>query len=199
MAMRLGLFGGSFDPIHRGHVEPVRAAIAQCELDLVLFLPTAQPPHKRDRLLADAWARFAMVELALLREESMAVSPHELTLGKPAYTVETLEHFHRQSPDVELHLLLGEDSYRDLPQWVRAADIVRLARLIVLARPDAPGVDESPALRALVDPSQVEVVRHPVAVSSTEVRATLARGAAPPAGALAAPVVQYIRKYHLYR
>src|SRR6188472_858835 len=133
--MKLGLFGGSFDPIHRGHVEPVRAALAEVGLDRVLYLPTARPPHKQIRKLAPPWGRFAMVELALLGEPRLQVSPYELQLERPAYTVETLEHFRRELPDAELHLLIGEDSFRDLTQWVRWTDIARLANLVVLARP----------------------------------------------------------------
>jgi nicotinate-nucleotide adenylyltransferase len=200
--MKLGLFGGSFDPIHRGHVEPVRAALAEVGLDRVLYLPTARPPHKRTQRLAPPWARFAMVELALLDEPRLQVSPYELQLERPAYTVETLEHFRRELPDAELHLLIGEDSFRDLAQWVRWSDIVRLANLVVLARPlggatPAPLPDE---LRALAEGPTVRFVRdRPVDVSSTAIRAALERGEEPPAGALADPVVQYIHKYKLYR
>ena len=200
--MKLGLFGGSFDPIHRGHVDPVRAALAEAGLDRVLYLPTARPPHKQGQRLAPPWARFAMVELALLGEPRLQVSPYELQLDRPAYTVETLEHFHRELPDAELHLLVGEDSFRDLAKWVRWRDIVRLARLVVLARPlaDAPPEPLSDELRALAAESTVRFVRdRPVDVSSTEIRAALGRGEVAPAGALADPVVQYIHKYKLYR
>ncbi len=200
--MKLGLFGGSFDPIHRGHVEPVLAALAEVGLERVLYLPTARPPHKQGQLLAPPWARFAMAELALLGEPHLQVSPYELQLDRPAYTVETLEHFTRELPDAELHLLIGEDSFRDLTQWVRWRDIVRLARLVVLARPagensTAPLADD---LRALADGPTVHYARRrPVDVSSTEIRAALGRGEVLPAGALADPVVQYIHKYRLYR
>ena len=101
--MKIGLFGGSFDPIHRGHVEPVREARRRLGLERVIYLPTATPPHKPRRALAPALARFAMVELALLGEEGLYVSAHELTPERPAYTVETLEHFRRQMPEAELH------------------------------------------------------------------------------------------------
>jgi len=200
--MKLGLFGGSFDPIHRGHVEPVRAALAEVGLDRVLYLPTARPPHKQIRKLAPPWGRFAMVELALLGEPRLQVSPYELQLERPAYTVETLEHFRRELPDAELHLLIGEDSFRDLTQWVRWTDIARLANLVVLARPLGGAIAEPlpDELRALADGPKVRFVRdRPVDASSTAIRAALERGEEPPAGALADPVVQYIHKYKLYR
>jgi len=200
---KIGFFGGSFDPVHRGHVEPVRAAVAALGLDRVLYLPTARPPHKEGQRLAPAWARFAMVEFALLDDERLQVSPYELTLDRPAYTAETLEHFRDVWPEAELHLLLGEDSFRDLPQWVRWRDIVRLARLVVLARPADPARSAVPfagELEELAAGQTVHFLRQrPVDASSTAIRAALGRGDAPPSGALAGPVVQYIHKYRLYR
>ena len=133
--MRLGLFGGSFDPIHAGHVLPVREARQALGLDKILYLPTAHPPHKPRRLMAPPHARYAMVELALLGEEGLFASPYELTLDRPAYTVETLEHFRQQEPAADLHLLIGSDSFADLNHWVRWREIPGLARLVVLARP----------------------------------------------------------------
>ncbi len=133
--MKLGLFGGSFDPIHLGHITPVRAARRELGLDRVIYLPTARPPHKPDRILAPAHARYAMVELALLDEEGLYASAHELTLERPAFTIETLEHFRREMPDAELFLLIGGDSLADLHHWVRWREIPAAARLVVLARP----------------------------------------------------------------
>ncbi len=133
--MKIGLFGGSFDPIHRGHIEPVQEARRLVGLDRVIYLPTAKPPHKPRRALAPAHARYAMVELALLDEEGLYASAHELTPDRPAYTVETLEHFQREMPDAELHLLIGGDSFADFHHWVRWPEIAAAARLVVLARP----------------------------------------------------------------
>lgn len=202
--MKVGLFGGSFDPIHRGHVEPVRHARLRLGLDLVVFLPTARPPHKGGRQFAPPHARFAMTELALLGDERLLVSPYELTLDRPAYTVETLEHFRTQWPDAELHLLLGEDSFRDLGKWVRWRDILKLARLVVLARPGfaiAERLAELPEeLQSLYRDGDLDwIAEQPVAVSSTEVREALRAGADTAPGALAPSVVQYILKYSLYR
>jgi nicotinate-nucleotide adenylyltransferase len=133
--MKLGLFGGSFDPIHCGHVEPVKEARRRLGLERVIYLPTAVPPHKPGRRLAPPLARYAMVELALLHEQALEVSPYELTQGRPAYTAETLEHFQRELPAAELHLLIGSDSFFELSHWVRWRDVVAIARLVVLTRP----------------------------------------------------------------
>ncbi|HEX5761181.1 MAG TPA: nicotinate (nicotinamide) nucleotide adenylyltransferase [Thermoanaerobaculia bacterium] len=189
--MKLGLFGGSFDPIHRGHVEPVRAARRALGLDRVLYLPTALPPHKPRRELAPAHARWAMVELALLGEEGLYADPYELTLGRPAYTVETLEHFRRTLPGAELHLLIGADSYLELPTWRRWRELPELARIVVLARPGSEVEETVAGARFLEQP--------PVDVSASRIRAHLAAGEAPPPGALHPLVLDYVRKYHLYR
>jgi nicotinate-nucleotide adenylyltransferase len=202
--VKLGLFGGSFDPVHYGHVRPVEEARRQLGLDRVLYLPTAAPPHKPRRAFAPALARYAMVEMALLDEPGLWASPHELTLGRPAYTVETLEHFRRQLPEAALHLLVGGDAFVDLPHWVRWREILVLARLVVLVRPgwDPTAVLDSlpPELGAAVAAGRVDWVENqPVTVSSTELREMLARGEEPPAAAMPPLVVQYIRKYDLYR
>ncbi|HXT21465.1 MAG TPA: nicotinate (nicotinamide) nucleotide adenylyltransferase [Thermoanaerobaculia bacterium] len=200
--MRVGIFGGSFDPIHAGHVAPVRAARAALGLHRVFFLPTAHPPHKMGRIFAPPLARYAMVELALLEEEGMFASTHELG-DAPAYTVETLEHFHAELPGVELHLILGSDSLAELPSWRRWRELPRLARLVVLTRPGSEASLRSeslpPELRAAFDDGRIIAVEHPpVAVSATELRAVLARGDEPPAGSLHPLVLDYARKYRLY-
>jgi nicotinate-nucleotide adenylyltransferase len=226
--VKVGLFGGSFDPIHSGHIAPVQEARRRLGLERVIYLPTAVPPHKPGGLLAPPLARYAMVELALLAEDGLFVSPHELTLGRPAYTVETLEHFRQTLPGAELHLLIGADSFLDLPRWRRWRDLTSLARLVVMARqgwdPAAPaatqaedrpeaGQGASPAGGAGTDADadraallevlrggRVELLRQPTsAVSSTRLRELLARGELPPAGWVPELVVEFIGKYRLYR
>ena len=200
--MKVGLFGGSFDPIHRGHLEPVKEARRRLGLDRVLYLPTAHPPHKPEHGFTPALARFAMVELALLHEEGLLTSTHEMG-ERRAYTVETLEHFRAALPDADLHLLIGADSLATLTTWRRWRDLPRLARLVVLARPGW----ETAALRQGLPPELrdaeaagrlLAVENEPCAVSSTKLRAALARGEAPAAGVLHPAVLDYARKYRLY-
>lgn len=200
--MKIGLFGGSFDPIHRGHLEPVRQARTALGLERVIYLPTAKPPHKPKRNFAPPEARYSMVELALLHEEGLFASPHELTPERPSYTVETLEHFTRELPGVELHLLLGADSFYDLHRWVRFRDILSLARLVVLARP---GWEIDPAavpaeLQDLLDGDRLFVLTQgEVDASSTRLRELLSRDEPIPEGWLPDLVLDYIAKYRLYR
>jgi len=200
--MKIGLFGGSFDPIHRGHIEPVREARRLLGLERVIYLPTATPPHKPRRALAPAHARYAMVELALLGEEGLYASAHELTPERPAYTVETLAHFRREMPDSELHLLIGGDSFADLHHWVRWREIAETARLVVLTRPgwDLDSIPLDPGVAALARAGRVLVVRQAaVDVSSTRLREQLAAGLPLSPGDVPDLVVRYVQKYGLYR
>lgn len=200
--MKIGLFGGSFDPIHRGHIEPVRAARLELGLDRVIYLPTARPPHKPGRALAPALARYVMTELALLGEEGLEVSTHELTLDRPAYTMETLEHFRRTLPGAELYLLIGADSFADLHHWVRWREIPEAARLVVLARPgwDFETAPLDPQVAGLARAGRALLLRQPPAdISSTHLRELLAAGLPLPPGAVPELVVRYLHKYDLYR
>lgn len=200
--MKLALFGGSFDPIHRGHIDPVQAARRELGLDRVLYLPTAVPPHKPGRVLAPAHARYAMVEMALLGEEGLYASTFELTLGRPAYTVETLEHFRHTLPDAELVLIIGGDSYAELDHWVRWQEIPDLARLAVLTRPGWTLEESSlsPDLAVLARSGKVRFLHQPpVDISSTRLRDLFSRGEAPPPETVPESVVRYVHKYDLYR
>ena len=202
--MKLGLFGGSFDPIHFGHIRPVQEARNKLELDRVVFLPTAIPPHKPGRQFAPPHARYAMVELALLDERDFSVSPLELTPERPAYSVDSLHHFQRRYPDAELYLILGGDGFAELHTWRRWREIVRVAEIAVLTRPNwrwEEVREEVPAeIAQLAKSDRVHfVVNEPVAVSATELRERLAAGEEPPAGALPGLVLKYIRKYSLYQ
>lgn len=206
--MRVGLFGGSFDPIHLGHVAAARAARHELALDRVLFLPTARPPHKPDRGFAPDLARYAMVELALLDEPELEVSTVELTPGRPAYAIETLERFRTEAPD-DLHLLLiGADSLATLDGWRRWQEILATAELGVFARPGYDWAAIAPTLapplaRAIVEATSgsrlrwIESTAHPA--SASEIRRALAAGEAPPDGWLDARVLAFASKYHLYR
>ncbi len=200
--MKLGLFGGSFDPIHEGHVLPIREARKALGLDRVLYLVTAKPPHKQRRALAPPHARYAMVEMALLGEEGLYASPYELVLDRPAYTAETLEHFRQTEPEADLHLLIGGDSFADLHLWYRWRDIAAMARLVVLTRPGWELEPRAlhPDLAALAASDRVVFLRQPpVDVSSTQLRELFARGEQPPAGQVSDLVVRYVQKYGLYR
>ncbi len=196
--MKLGLYGGSFDPIHRGHIEPVREACRALKLDRVIYLPTANPPHKSQREVP-ALARYAMVELALLSETSFFVDPFELGPMK-CFTVDTLEHFHKAQPEARLFLILGSDSFVRLDRWREWRRILRLAELAVLERPGTDAGELSPELEAALDNHRVHRIANlPVAASSTEVRQRIAAHSQDLHQLVPQPVLDYIAKYDLYR
>ncbi|HVS15327.1 MAG TPA: nicotinate-nucleotide adenylyltransferase [Thermoanaerobaculia bacterium] len=199
-AARFGLFGGSFDPVHRGHVEIAEAARRELRLDRVLFLPTSDPPHKRPRW-ATALQRYCMVELALLDHPALEVSTHELTPGRRAFTVDTVQHFRRELPGASLFLLIGADSFLELDQWRRFEELVAEVELVVLARPGyEAAVDQAPPrLAAALGGRPLHRIDRRVDVSSTELRRRLAAGELPGPEVLPSPVLQFIRKYSLYR
>lgn len=203
--MKVGVFGGSFDPIHRGHVEPVAAARRALGLDRVLFVPTARPPHKPERRLAPALARYAMAELALLDFPELEVSPIELRDERPAYTIETLERLRVERPGDEIWLLVGADSFHELHTWRRFRDLLAGFPVGVLARPGVgtmapPASALAPELAAALDGARVEWVGNPpLPISASEIRSLLARGEEPPAGWLDPRVLKFLFKYRLYR
>src|SRR5262245_62009417 len=120
---RLGIFGGSFDPVHNGHLLLAECCREQCRLDEVWFLPAAAPPHKLGHVLAPAKARIEMLELAISGHEAFRVSPLEIERGGVSYTVETLRAIALQEPQAALFLLMGADSLRDLPTWREPEEI----------------------------------------------------------------------------
>lgn len=199
---RLGLYGGSFDPIHNGHVEPVIHAADQFQLERVLYLPTAHPPHKPDLSFAAPLRRFAMVELAVLGDERLQVSAFELTAG-PSFTIDTIEHIQREEPDAALHLILGSDSLAQIESWRRWSDILDSVHLLVLRRPgwsrDEVLARLSPTIRQRLAGDRNSFVDNtPLKISATEIRRRLAAGEDVPAEWMPPTVVEYARKYCLY-
>jgi nicotinate-nucleotide adenylyltransferase len=200
----VGLFGGSFDPPHRGHLVPVLAAQRQLELDSVLYLPTARPPHKQHEEQTPPHRRLAMLELALLDHRELQVSDLELTPGRVAYTVDTVEELQAEQPETRFVLVLGSDSFLQLPTWRRWTDLTAAVELAVLGRPGSSSLalpdGSPPELEALAADSRVHrIEEEPLPYSSTELRRCFAEGEEPPPGALDDLVLRYIRKYALYR
>ncbi len=200
--MKVGLYGGSFDPIHFGHLRPVRQARDALGLDRVVYLPTARPPHKARRL-APAWARYAMVELALLREAGMVASDFEMRRKGVSYTIDTVEHFRRRLPDSRLVLIVGGDSYAALPTWRAWRRILDQVEIGILERPGEPGHRDrelAPELRRALETGRARrLANAPVEVSSTEVRRAIAAGESGLGDLVPPLVLDYIVKYGLYR
>ena len=169
--MRLGIFGGTFDPVHYGHLLLAESCREQASLDAVWFLPTAVPPHKRGRDLTPVETRIEMLELAIAGHEPFSVCRYEADRGGINYTADTLEHFREEEPDRELFFLLGADMLHDLPNWHQPERICRAATLVVVRRPAAPPIDDEEYL-GQVRRHQVEMPE--MGLSATEIRRRIA-------------------------
>ena len=179
--MRLGLFGGSFDPVHYGHLLLAECCRERCRLDRVRFLPAAVPPHKQDRQLTAAEVRVDMLELAVAGHKAFGVSRYEVDRGGVSYTIDTLRHFRQEDPDGELFLLVGADTLHDLPNWREAAQVCQLAMPVVVRRPGTGELDFD-CLAGTVSAQRIEAIRlHQVDMpqidlSSSEIRRRVAAG-----------------------
>ena len=179
--MRIGLFGGTFDPIHYGHLILAECCREQCRLDRVLFLPAAVPPHKQDRPLTPGAERCALVEAAIDGHPAFAVSRYEVELGGVNYSVNTLRHFRREFPHDRLFFIMGADMLLDLPNWREAASICELATPVVARRAGSPPLNFD-ALGPVATSAQIEDVRKhqvempEIGISSTLVRQCVAAG-----------------------
>ena len=130
--MRIGVFGGSFDPVHIGHLMAAECCREQARLDRVLFVPVSIQPHKQQRQLASGQHRMEMLALATGGNDAFAVSSDELERGGVSYTVDTLERLRAQHPGDELLLMLGPDAFLGLPTWREPQRIVELATILAV-------------------------------------------------------------------
>jgi nicotinate-nucleotide adenylyltransferase len=201
--MQLALFGGSFDPIHYGHLLLAECCREQCRLDRVWFVLAAQPPHKTNETLSPAEHRVAMLRLATAGHEAFDVCTDEIDRGGTSYTIDTLRHVRQSRPDDELLLLVGADMLADLPNWREAAEVCRLALPVAVRRPDVAVLDFS-CLEPIAPPDRIAAIRaHQVEMptigtSSTELRRRVATGQSIRFQTPRA-VEEYIRAHGLYR
>ncbi|MHB0935974.1 MAG: nicotinate-nucleotide adenylyltransferase [Armatimonadota bacterium] len=166
---RLGVLGGTFDPIHYGHLQIAEEVRERFNLDVVLFIPTGEPPHKPQGQ-ANVEQRFLMTELATADHPQFIVSRMEIDRPGISFTVDTLQALKAQFPDAEIHLIMGADMAMDFPTWREPERIRALTRIVAVTRP---GVQEEELRRHLATPAMhgIELVVAPgIALSSTEIR-----------------------------
>ena len=190
--MPLAVLGGSFDPVHSGHVEMARHVL-KCGLARnILIIPASHSPFKKSASTADSH-RLAMTRLAFSGDEFCTVDDREIIRGGDTYMVETLESLKGEHPNRQLRLIIGQDNVADFTRWHRFQDILNIAQVLVLGRQrlDATLPDELP-------PSFIPVPGFDQRVSSTEIRAILASGQ-PANDLLPEGVQQYIQAQGLYR
>ena len=195
---RIGLMGGSFNPIHQGHVAMARRAMEAASLNKVLFIPTGNPPHKREGL-ADAAARLFMVRMAVAFEEGFYPSTIEMNRSGIVYSVDTLSLLHEQMPQASFFFIIGEDTLYELPHWRDPDRVFTLCSFLVCPRPGvAAGESEASFRKALEDRGAKlqNIPMVPMNLSSTTIRDQLEKGN-PPEGVSPA-VEEYIRVMGLY-
>ena len=191
--MRIALFGGTFDPIHTGHLLLAEAARENFRLQRVIFVPAGQPPHKKTPA-ASAVHRLALVRLAIRGNPAFAASDWEIRQSRIVYTYETLAHFTRQYPRDRWFFIIGSDSLRDIPRWRQGGRLLKQSRFLIVERPGAEWRTVPVALRRRV--RRVEAPAFPFA--SHEIRRKIRQGRSI-RYQVPESVERYIRSHRLYR
>ena len=201
--MRIGIFGGTFDPVHYGHLLLAEMCREQCRLDQVWFLPALVPPHKQRRQLTPPAQRLEMLGLAVAGNEAFFVSPLEIERGGVSYTVETLSAVRTRHPDAELFFLMGADSLRDLPTWREPGRICELAVPVVVRRRGAPEPDFAVMANVVPQARLAEIRTHQVEMPVVEFSSTAIRHAVAAGRSIRyqtpRAVQKYIEAHGLYR
>jgi nicotinate-nucleotide adenylyltransferase len=183
--MKIGIYGGTFDPVHHGHLILARQALEEFELDRVVFVPAAESPFKTQNHTAPASHRLAMLRLALKGERRFSVDALEIERGGVSYSIDTVKAFRARHPKAKYFLLVGEDNADRFTEWHRFEELKELVNFIVLSRSEGFQSDEYP------------VVQRRLEISSTEIRNRVANEESitylvPEA------VVDYIKRHQLY-
>lgn len=161
---KIGLYGGTFDPIHNGHLILARDALERLELSKVVFLPARISPHKLDRPPAPPDARCRMVAAAIVGEPQFEMSACEIKREGPSFTIDTVRGFQERFPEASFYYLIGDDNLTELETWKDIAILRQAAQFVVLSRAGMPFLSQFPT-----------ITRH-IEISSTEIRSRVARG-----------------------
>lgn len=201
--MRIGICGGTFDPFHRGHLDPILAVRGELQWDRVLYVPAFVQPFKQDRETASGHHRFAMAAIATLDHDALQVSNVELERGAVSYTVDTLGALRAQHEGATLDWIIGDDNLARLGEWKSIDTIFAMANFVVLTRGAhevTPQFQERVAEAASRPRNGAVVLAHnaTVPVSSTEIRRRVREGE-PIEDLVPPPVSRYIHHYDLYR
>lgn len=190
--LRIGIYGGTFDPVHLGHLLVAQAALEELALDRLCFVPAAQSPFKPDQLAAPASLRLRLLRIALAGGSRLEVDPQEIERGGTSYSIDTARAYSRRFPGAQLFWLIGADHVPSLPKWRDADALAALVEFVVLPRPGA-----APAL----PPAGFRIRQlkgFPLAVSSSELRAR-ARAGLPLHPLVPAAVAEILSSENPYR
>ena len=201
MKRRLGIFGGTFNPIHLGHLLTAQDALEQLKLERVIFIPSARPPHKAVDKLAGARDRLRMIKLAIRGSERFEVDDIEIKRGGRSYSVDTLTELDRRDPRADFYFIIGADSLRELHLWREVQRLVTLCTFVTVPRP---GFDPKPVIDPRLDAGTRRRLRqhvlrgHACAIASRDIRGRVASGR-PIRYLVPDAVHEYIRRRRLYR
>jgi nicotinate-nucleotide adenylyltransferase len=162
--MRIGIYGGTFDPVHHGHLILAHQALEEFKLDRLVFVPAAESPFKIHNHTAPATDRLAMLQLAIRGEDRFEVDPLEIERGGVSYSIDTVKMFRSRDPEAELFFLVGEDNAYRLTDWHRFEELKKMVGFVVLSRSEDFQSPEYP------------VVQRRIEISSTEIRNRVANG-----------------------
>jgi nicotinate-nucleotide adenylyltransferase len=161
--MRIGIYGGTFNPVHHGHLILARQALEEFKLDRLIFVPAAESPFKIQNHTAPAGDRLAMLQSAISGEDRFAVDPLEIERGGVSYSIDTVKIFRSRDPKAELFFLVGEDNADRLTEWHRFEELKKLVCFVVLSRSEG------------FESSEYPVVQRRIEISSTEIRNRVAK------------------------
>ncbi len=200
LVRRLGILGGTFDPVHRGHIVLAREARNRLALDEVLFVPAGKPWMKSDEALTPAVYRAEMVQLAIAGEPGFSMSGIDLNRVGPTYTIDTVTTFHEKSgTGTELFFIMGWDNLAQFPGWRESSRIIQLCWLVAAPRPGYPRPDLNDLERRLPGISKRAIIMDEphVDISATEIRRRIAHGE-PIEDLVPEQVAEYIYRHNLY-
>jgi nicotinate-nucleotide adenylyltransferase len=189
--MKLGLFGGSFDPVHLGHLLVAQAAMEELALGRLFFIPAAQSPFKPESKPAPASIRLQLLRLALAGKTNCEIDEQEIRRGGISYTIETLRDYVQRFPHTELFYLIGADNAAKLNEWRAANELAELAEFVAIPRPGGPAANFPPPFRGRT------LKGFPLGVSSSEIRARVKAGL-PIDPFVPPPVAEAIHRGRLY-
>ena len=168
--MKLGLFGGSFDPVHLGHLLVAQAAVEELGLDRLIFIPAAKSPFKPENEMVPGAIRLQLLRLALAGRTNCEVDDQEIRRGGVSYTVDTLREYAKRFPQAELFYLIGADNAAKLNEWREAGELAKLAQFVAVPRPGGATASFPPLFRGRT------LKGFPFGVSSSQIRARLKAG-----------------------